>query len=93
MNQVNYALGVSRTEIDAMVDERIYGSGESSPEPDNVDIGAIVLPAEDVLSPVYDVSPRALEPWLADTPAHLIATRRAIWTQLAQEPGHERFFS
>ncbi|MBC3210076.1 hypothetical protein HU755_25045 [Pseudomonas sp. SWRI111] len=92
MNQSNYALGVSRTEIDAMVDERIYGSGESSPEPDNVDIGAIVLPAEDVLSPVYDVSPRALEPWLADTPAHLIATRRAIWTQLAQEPGHERFF-
>jgi Leucine-rich repeat (LRR) protein len=53
---------------------------------------AAVLPAESILDPANDVSPRALNPWLEGASPALAEARRVRWTQLAHEPDHERFF-
>ncbi|MBC3366224.1 NEL-type E3 ubiquitin ligase domain-containing protein [Pseudomonas sp. SWRI154] len=53
---------------------------------------AIVAPVEPLLDPAGDTSAMALEPWLVGSSAAQTSVRSEIWTQLAEETEHERFF-
>ncbi|HWH87569.1 MAG TPA: NEL-type E3 ubiquitin ligase domain-containing protein [Pseudomonas sp.] len=91
---------MSRANIEAMIEAHVFGDLLESPdipagENDNPvvhDPHAVVEPVEAVLNPAINVAPEALEPWLENSGPELAAQRTSLWTQLAQEPGHERFF-
>ncbi|AZE83719.1 hypothetical protein C4J98_2306 [Pseudomonas orientalis] len=59
---------------------------------DSEDIDARYAPLETLQDPHGDAGEAVLTSWLAQSPAALEASRRQLWQQLAQEPGHERFF-
>lgn len=106
-SRVNHApeiLGIAREDIDGMIDAHVFGideSGFSESGSDSngsaeravgVDIYAVVAPVEPVSNPALAISPEALNPWLAGAPPALASTRTTLWTRLAEEPNHERFF-
>ncbi|MFG6203201.1 NEL-type E3 ubiquitin ligase domain-containing protein [Pseudomonas retamae] len=103
VNHLPEVLGIAREDIDAMIDAQVFGVDESgvsdidhdsngvAEEGEASDPHAQVEPVEEISDSAYAISPAALSPWLADSPA-LAATRRALWTHLAQEPNHEPFF-
>ncbi|AZE89073.1 NEL-type E3 ubiquitin ligase domain-containing protein [Pseudomonas orientalis] len=59
---------------------------------DSEDDDAGYAPLEPIQDPQGDAGEAVLTSWLAQSPADLAASRRQLWQQLAQEPGHERFF-
>ncbi|WP_415762665.1 NEL-type E3 ubiquitin ligase domain-containing protein [Pseudomonas sp. CP4] len=94
-------LGVSRARIDDMINRQIFYDGIGLEEPVGIpeeeggvdfDVHAAVAPVEELLDPATDIAPRSLAPWLQDTSASVAEQRTVIWTRLAQEPNHERFF-
>ncbi|MFJ4604412.1 NEL-type E3 ubiquitin ligase domain-containing protein [Pseudomonas atacamensis] len=96
-----YVLGMTRGQIEAMIERLVFGDLLGIPESgvaiDNAgsvvhDPHAQVFPAEDVFDPANDVAPRSRDPWLADSDPQRVAQRTELWAQLAQEPNHERFF-
>jgi Leucine-rich repeat (LRR) protein len=104
VNQAPEVLGVAREDIDGMIDAQVFGVDESGFSEAGsgsngsgqgtvgVDIHAVVEPVEAVINPALVISPEALNPWLAEAPPALAATRTNLWTQVAEEPNHERFF-
>lgn len=106
-SRVNHApelLGIAREDIDGMIDAQVFGideSGFSEAGSDSngsaegavgIDIHAVVAPVEPLFDPALAISPEALNPWLAGAPSALATTRTTLWTRLAEEPNHERFF-
>ncbi|VVM66303.1 dermonecrotic toxin domain-containing protein [Pseudomonas fluorescens] len=106
-SRVNHApeiLGIAREDIDGMIDAQVFGideSGFSEAGSDSngsaegavgIDIHAVVAPVEPLFDPALAISPEALNPWLAGAPPALATTRTTLWTRLAEEPNHERFF-
>ncbi|MNK67414.1 Leucine Rich Repeat protein [compost metagenome] len=98
-----HVLGMSRRNIETMIDTHLFGDLFGGAEPvgipedaaGNVDLDdpdAAVLPVEEVLDPVNDVAPRSRDPWLQHSDVTLAARRADIWGQLAREPDHQRFF-
>jgi len=93
-------LGMSRGQIDDLINRRIFGDGVGTAEPAGMPDGestgqddhAAVLPVEEVLNTAADIAPPALERWLEHSEAQFTEQRTDIWTRLAQEPDHERFF-
>lgn len=72
------------------------GSDNDSSDPDsdgdsNDAMGQVQAP-EVLVNPHADVAPAALEPWLSTSGRDEVAQRTTLWNQLAQTPGHERFF-
>jgi hypothetical protein len=53
---------------------------------------AAVAPVEPLFNPSGDASVEALAPWLVGADSEQVTTRKRIWTQLAEENDHERFF-
>lgn len=53
---------------------------------------AAVQPVEPIHNPGADTSTEALKPWLVGSSTEQASARTRIWTQLANEEGHERFF-
>lgn len=97
-------MGLTRQDLDlrirALESESDTGSGsdgdsgsddDSDPDEGGDEHGNISSP-ESIEDPGLEVAAPALEPWLADTRAGLRALRTDLWTQLAQEDNHERFF-
>lgn len=93
-------MGISREELVRRDDEAdgesdSTDSEESSDEDsenDSDDDGEAVLPVEALDPQRPDSGDAALEPWLTNTSSELIAARRDIWSRLAKEDQHERFF-
>ncbi|MFL1493983.1 NEL-type E3 ubiquitin ligase domain-containing protein [Pseudomonas antarctica] len=95
-------MGWSRRDIDGWI--RGFESDESGPDSNGgddddddapvrgPDVEAVLQPLEPILDPQGDTAEAVLTSWLAHSPADLVASRRQLWLQLAQEPGHERFF-
>lgn len=101
----SYSLGISRGDIEGMIHAQIFGSdasdfSDSGNDSNSVAGGSIgshdshasVLPVEDIVDTAHEILPSSLQPWLADMTAELSERNRAIWTQLAHEENHERFF-
>ncbi|WP_448650785.1 NEL-type E3 ubiquitin ligase domain-containing protein [Pseudomonas fluorescens] len=99
-------MGITRRELDSRI-RQLYrdDASEWDSDPDSnsssdddsdsdggVDEHARVATPEEVENPQLDVSAEALEPWLANSRADLRALRTDLWTQLAREDNHERFF-
>ncbi len=78
-------MGWSRSEIDGWI-EGFEG------EAHGYDDGDAYQPLEVILDPVGDTGETVLASWLAHSPQDLAASRRQLWQQLVDEPGHEPFF-
>ena len=102
LNDHEEVMGFSRDDIDSLIamfdapqgdlsdlddgsDEEIGGNVHDDPH------GA-VAPVEPLLDPSGDTSAEALEPWLIGSSSEQIAARSRIWSLLAEENDHERFF-
>ncbi|RZI30215.1 NEL-type E3 ubiquitin ligase domain-containing protein [Pseudomonas orientalis] len=82
-------MGWSRSEIDGSIagfDEDGLGSRNEDDEGDAYE------PLEVILDPVGDTGETVLASWLEHSPQDLAVSRRQLWQQLVDEPGHERFF-
>lgn len=96
-----YVLQISRGYIDELIDRHVLGPVETQ-QPGVVegagnnavapDPHAVVLPSEEILDPVNDIAPGSRDPWLTGSEPEQAAQRREIWTRLALESNHERFF-
>ncbi|WP_446435479.1 NEL-type E3 ubiquitin ligase domain-containing protein [Pseudomonas sp. 1152_12] len=98
-HQGGAVMGWSRREIDGTIrgfesDEGAPGSNgdDDDDDDDGADVGAVYQPLEPILDPEGDTAEAVLTSWLAHSPTDLVASRRQLWLQLAQEPGHGRFF-
>jgi Leucine-rich repeat (LRR) protein len=94
-------LGFSRDEIDSLIAMSEAPQGDTSDFDDDSDDEtggvrhdphAAVAPVEPILNRTGDASVEALDPWLVGSNSEQISVRRRIWTQLAEENDHERFF-
>ncbi|MBC3383819.1 NEL-type E3 ubiquitin ligase domain-containing protein [Pseudomonas sp. SWRI179] len=95
-------LGFSRDEIDGLIALSEAPQGDMSDFDDDSDGGAggnvrndihaAVAPVEPLLDPSGDASTEALAPWLVGADGEQVTVRQRIWTQLAEENDHERFF-
>ncbi|PMV49431.1 hypothetical protein C1X16_00520 [Pseudomonas sp. FW305-3-2-15-C-R2A1] len=79
----NSALGLSRRDIQTMLDDGL----PSSPEPDEI------FPEQpDEELPAQPALPEQPVPWIDDLPLPEQGRLREIWTQLQAEPDHQAFF-
>ncbi|WP_434557648.1 NEL-type E3 ubiquitin ligase domain-containing protein [Pseudomonas sp. Z4-20] len=95
-------MGLSLDELDSWIAVLETGEGEGGTSDfddsegevhgDGHDPHAAVAPVEPLLDPSRDTSPMALEPWLVGSDVEQTSLRSRIWTQLAEENDHERFF-
>lgn len=96
-----YVMQLSQESIDELIDRHVIGPDQPQP-PGAVegagnnavapDPYAGVQPSEAIFDPANDIAPESRDPWLMDSDLALAAQRRSIWTQLALEPNHQRFF-
>ncbi|KRP48307.1 leucine-rich repeat-containing protein [Pseudomonas libanensis] len=93
-------MGVSRAEIDRRIaalesdsdaDSGSGGDSDSDGDSDD-DLGGGYQPLEIILDAQGETGEEALASWLMNTPQALAASRRQMWLQLTQEPGHGPFF-
>ncbi|EIK61283.1 NEL-type E3 ubiquitin ligase domain-containing protein [Pseudomonas lactis] len=101
-HQLTELMGLPRAELDrwhrrfeagADTDSDASSDTDSSSDSDpDGDGGAGVEPVEALPEPQLAVAPASLEPWLEGSNPRQIAQRTALWEQLAQAPGHDRFF-
>ncbi|WP_438869474.1 NEL-type E3 ubiquitin ligase domain-containing protein [Pseudomonas sp. L1(2025)] len=79
-------MGWSRSQIDMWIqgfEDDAHGSGDEEDGYESL---------ESIPEPQEDEGEAVLSSWLAHSPEALKVSRRQAWQQLAQEPGHERFF-
>lgn len=96
------ALGLTLDEIDSLIAMSEARQGDTWDFDDDSDDEtgggvrhdpyAAVDPVEPILDPTGDASVESLEPWLVGSNSEQISARSRIWTQLAEENDHERFF-
>ncbi|WP_431145697.1 NEL-type E3 ubiquitin ligase domain-containing protein [Pseudomonas alvandae] len=99
---IEEVMGFSRSDIDSFIDMSESPQGDTSDVDDDSDGGAggnirndnhaAVAPVEPLFNPSGDASVEALAPWLVGADSEQVTTRKRIWTQLAEENDHERFF-
>ncbi|MGE1155162.1 NEL-type E3 ubiquitin ligase domain-containing protein [Pseudomonas kitaguniensis] len=100
-HQSGAVMGLTRHEIDSRITElesdSDAGTGSentsgSDSDGDSGDDDDGYQPLEIILDPAGEAGEPVLAAWLQNTPQALAASRRQLWLQLTQAPGHAPFF-